>query len=204
MTGGDRTTPVARHTLADHALGADWAHVHDGTADHEHDIPEDDGPIEENPIWLQDHVFLSSVGMDIGSSGTQVIFSRLELRRRSVDLSSRYFVVSRETVHESPVALTPYQSETRIDEQALGLIIGEAYEAAGMRPEDVDTGAVILTGEALRGASSSAPPPATTWRPASPPSDRAPPGAPSTRAGASSTSTSAAARRSWASSRAAR
>ncbi|MFN8927263.1 MAG: ethanolamine ammonia-lyase reactivating factor EutA [Rhodospirillales bacterium] len=150
MTGGDGTTPVARHTLADHALGADWAHVHDGTADHEHDIPEDDGPIEENPIWLQDHVFLSSVGMDIGSSGTQVIFSRLELRRRSVDLSSRYFVVSRETVHESPVALTPYQSETRIDEQALGLIIGEAYEAAGMRPVDVDTGAVILTGEALR------------------------------------------------------
>ncbi len=150
MTGGDGSKPVSRHTLADHALGADWSHVHDGTADHDHDIPDDDGPIEENPIWLQDHVFLSSVGMDIGSSGTQVIFSRLELRRRSVDLSSRYFVVSRETVHESPVALTPYQSETRIDEQALGLIIGEAYEAAGMRPEDVDTGAVILTGEALR------------------------------------------------------
>jgi ethanolamine utilization protein EutA len=150
MSGGDGRKPVVRHTLADHALGADWAHAHDGSADHEHDIPEDDGPIEENPIWLQDHVFLSSVGMDIGSSGTQVIFSRLELRRRSVDLSSRYFVVRRETIHESPIALTPYQSETRIDEQALGLIIGEAYEAAGLRPGDIDTGAVILTGEALR------------------------------------------------------
>ena len=39
------------------------------------------GPLEDNPIWLQDHVTLISVGIDIGSSGTQVIFSRINLRR---------------------------------------------------------------------------------------------------------------------------
>ena len=101
-------------------------------------------------MWQQDHVSLVSVGIDIGSSGTQVIFSRIKLRRMGEDLSSRYFVVARETLFQSPVALTPYQSETRIDEAGLGAIIDRAYQAAGLHPDDIDTGAVILTGEALR------------------------------------------------------
>jgi ethanolamine utilization protein EutA (predicted chaperonin) len=79
-----------------------------------------------------------------------VIFSRVQLRRLSEDLTSRYFVVQRETVYQSPVALTPYVSEERIDDQAIGAIVDAAYEAAGIHPDDVDTGAVILTGEALR------------------------------------------------------
>jgi ethanolamine utilization protein EutA len=138
------------HTLADHVLGADLAHVHDGDADHDHDYFDDDGPLEENPIWIADHVTLVSVGMDIGSAGTQVIFSRLSLRRLGEDLSSRYYVVERETLFQSPVELTPYQSEARIDASALGAIIDAAYAAAGLEPKDIDTGVVILTGEALR------------------------------------------------------
>src|SRR6185436_19955586 len=51
---------------------------------------------------------------------------------------------------ESPVALTPYQSEERIDEAGLGKIIDEAYQQAGMHPDAIDAGVVILTGEALR------------------------------------------------------
>jgi len=137
------------HTLADHVYGIDLAHTHDGFADHDHDFP-DDGPIEENPIWIADHVSLMSVGIDIGSSGTQVIFSRINLRRLGEDLSSRYFVVSRETLFQSGVALTPYRSEQHIDERKLGDIIDAAYNAAGIDPADIDTGAVILTGEALR------------------------------------------------------
>jgi ethanolamine utilization protein EutA len=138
------------HTLADHAYGADLVHVHDGDADHDHDQFDVDGPLEENPLWIQDHVTLVSVGIDIGSSGTQVIFSRINLRRLGEELTSRYYVVSRETLHQSPVALTPYQSEERIADGPLGAIIDEAYAAAGLAPEDIDTGAVILTGEALR------------------------------------------------------
>ena len=116
--------------------------------------------------------------MDVGSAGTQVVFSRLNLRRLGEANSSRYFVVSRETLFQSPVALTPYQSEERIDDAALGAIIDEAYAAAGIEPRDIDTGVVILTGEALRrenaqaiaacwrakAATWSAPPPAITWR----------------------------------------
>ena len=60
-----------------------------------------------------------SVGIDIGSSGTQVIFSRINLRRYGEDLTSRYYVVSRETLYQSPVALTPYASEERIDDAGL-------------------------------------------------------------------------------------
>ena len=140
------------HTVADHLLGQDVVHEHDGDADHDHDHFEFDSDerLEENPIWIQDHVTLVTVGIDIGSSGTQVIFSRINLRRYGEDLTSRYYVVSRETLFQSPVALTPYSSDERIDDAALGAIIDEAYAAAGVEPQDIDTGVVILTGEALR------------------------------------------------------
>jgi ethanolamine utilization protein EutA len=72
------------------------------------------------------------------------------MRRLSEELTSRYFVVNRETVYQSPVALTPYLSEERIDDQGVGRIVDDAYTAAGVHPDEVDTGAVILTGEALR------------------------------------------------------
>jgi ethanolamine utilization protein EutA len=148
----DKTQVPPTHGLKDHALGQELMHKHAAGEyyDHDHDDFEESGPLEDNPIWIQDHVSLVSVGIDIGSSGTQVIFSRINLRRLGEDLSSRYFVVSREQLYLSPVALTPYQSDTRIDERALGTIIDEAYAAAKLAPEDIDTGAVILTGEALR------------------------------------------------------
>jgi ethanolamine utilization protein EutA len=143
-----------RHSLADHLYGAEHDHVHDEESDHDHDHDHDDmaaaGPLEENAIWQQDHISLTSVGIDIGSAGTQVIFSRLHMRRLGEDLSSRYFVVKREALYQSPVALTPYQGDVRIDEQALGRIIDDAYHGAGVHPDQVDTGSVILTGEALR------------------------------------------------------
>lgn len=139
------------HSIADHhGMGPGWVHEHDGYADHDHDDFDMDGPIEENPLWMQDNVHLTSVGVDIGSSGTQVIFSRIHLRRLAEDLTSRYYVVARDTVYLSPVSLTPYASETRIDDVKLGEIIKDAYKGAGLTPAEVDTGAVILTGEALR------------------------------------------------------
>src|SRR5262249_50136954 len=116
------------HTLTDHRLGPDPAHGHDGDADHDHD-DFFDGPVEDNPLWIADNVTLTSVGIDIGSAGTQVIFSKVHLRRLSEELTSRYYVVGRETLFRSPVALTPYQSEERIDDQQLPAIIDPAYKA---------------------------------------------------------------------------
>jgi ethanolamine utilization protein EutA (predicted chaperonin) len=141
-----------KHTLLDHLMAADAVHVHgEGEYDHDHDHDDLGGyDLENDALWQQDHIQLVSVGIDIGSSGTQVIFSRVQMRRLAEDLTSRYFVVNRETLHQSPVALTPYQSEERIDERAVGDIIDRAYEEAGIHPDNIDTGAVILTGEALR------------------------------------------------------
>jgi len=147
----DGKTPKKPHSLADHVHGHDYDHVHgDDAADHDHDHFDEDGNPEDSPLWAQDHVTLRSVGIDIGSSGTQVIFSRIELRRMGEELSSRYFVVSRETLYQSPVALTPYKSEELIDDAELAAIIDAAFAGAGLHPDDIDAGVVILTGEALR------------------------------------------------------
>lgn len=150
MAENEKDKPSSGHTLGDHMLGDTRYHDHGPDADHDHDEDFEDGPLEENPLWIADNVRLTSVGIDVGSSGTQVIFSRLHLRRMAEDLSSRYHVVHRETVFQSPVALTPYESETRISDRALGDILDSAYKAAGLSPADIDAGAVILTGEALR------------------------------------------------------
>ncbi len=141
-----------KHSLADHMMGAEGAHSHaEGDYDHDHDHDDfGEYDLEQDALWQQDHIQLVSVGIDIGSSGTQVIFSRVSMRRLAEDLTSRYFVVKRETLHQSPVALTPYQSEARIDERAVGEIVDRAYTEAGIHPDNIDTGAVILTGEALR------------------------------------------------------
>jgi len=142
-----------RHTLDDHLLGLDPMHSHDdGESDHDHDHDDPGGEYDPtaSSLWAQDNIELVSVGIDIGSAGTQVIFSRVHLRRLAEDLTSRYFVVQRETLFQSPVALTPYVSEERIDDKAVGGIIDTAYESAGLHPDNIDTGAVILTGEALR------------------------------------------------------
>ena len=152
MADADDKKQGGKHTLTDHLLGRDFVHEHDDDADHDHDHFDFDPNerLEDNPIWIQDHVTLVSVGIDIGSAGTQVIFSRINLRRYGEDLTSRYYVVSRETLYQSPVALTPYQSDERIDDGALAGIIDEAYASAGIKAQDIDTGVVILTGEALR------------------------------------------------------
>ncbi len=125
-----------------HDIGDDHYHDEDEYAlDYE---PEDDG------LWQADHVRLTSVGIDIGSSGTQIVFSRVMMARMGDQLSSRYYVVEREQLYQSPVSLTPYAAGLLIDKEVLGGIIDAAYNEAGIEPSQVDTGAVILTGEALR------------------------------------------------------
>ena len=143
----------AKHSLQDHQLGAalgdEHDHEHGEGADHDHD---DFGALNaaDPSLWMQDNVILHSVGIDIGSSGTQVVFSKIHLQRVADQLSTRYVVVSREPIYQSPISLTPYQSDQLIDARALGAIIEQAYGAAGMHADRIDAGAVILTGEALR------------------------------------------------------
>jgi ethanolamine utilization protein EutA len=123
-------------------------HTPEGHAD---EVERDDGvALATNPLWQRDNVVLVSVGIDVGSAGTQVLFSRMQLQRQGLDLCSRYLVVERETLFESPVSLTPYLGESLIDARKLGEIVDAAYNAARLHPDQIDTGVVLLTGEALR------------------------------------------------------
>jgi len=100
----------------------------------------------------EDEIRLVSVGVDIGSSTSHLVFSRLVLER----LDNRYIVSKREVFHESDVLLTPYADDMTIDAKKLGAFIDRQYEIAGLDPIAIDTGALILTGVAVRRANSRA------------------------------------------------
>ena len=93
----------------------------------------------------EDRIVLTSVGVDIGSSTSHLLFSRLELERQD----NRYVTVKRDVLYQSDILLTPYRGATTIDQTALGAFIDAQYHAAGLTRDDVDTGALILTGVAL-------------------------------------------------------
>jgi len=114
--------------------------------DHSHMVEVD----EDHPMWRSERISLTSVGIDIGSSTSHLIFSRLILRRQGISLSSRFVVIKREIVYESPIMLTPYLDKTTIDTDKLNEFIHEAYSRASLTRNDIDTGALIVTGEAAK------------------------------------------------------
>ena len=91
---------------------------------------------------------LTTVGIDIGSSTSHVMLARLHLQRLADALSSRYVVVEREVIGRSPIIDTPVERGL-IDVATLERLVHDTYAAASLAPDDVDTGAVILTGVAL-------------------------------------------------------
>ncbi len=97
-------------------------------------------------IVEEDEIKLTSVGVDIGSSTSHLVFSRLELSQEG----TRYVVRKRTVLSESEILLTPYTDDLTIDTERLGRFINAQYQRAGLKREDVDTGALILTGVAVR------------------------------------------------------
>ena len=79
----------------------------------------------------EDEIILISVGVDIGSSTSHLVFSRLVLER----LDNRYIVSERTVLHESDVLLTPYAADQSIDAAALGAFIETQYAQAGIEPD---------------------------------------------------------------------
>lgn len=100
--------------------------------------------------YLMDNIHLKSVGIDVGSSTMQVMFSAIHLHREALALSTRYEVQSREMLAQSAVELTPYLGDGFIDAEQVGQFVRGEYGRAGLDPDMVDTGAILLTGEALR------------------------------------------------------
>ncbi|MFQ6030736.1 MAG: ethanolamine ammonia-lyase reactivating factor EutA, partial [Dehalococcoidia bacterium] len=127
----------------------EYDHDHYGDDDHHHLLDlSSDAPYEE--IEGLEKLTITSVGIDIGSSTSHLVFSRLVLRREGSALSSRFRVTEREVLYRSPIMLTPYLSGTLMDTAKIEEFVHQAYVAAGFAPDSIDTGAVVITGEALK------------------------------------------------------
>jgi ethanolamine utilization protein EutA len=124
--------------------------MHDTEFDHEHVETAEERAAMARTIWNQDNVEFKTVGIDIGSSTSHLLFARVALQRQSQGLSSRFVVVGRDIVWRSPILLTPFLDDGSIDAAALGAFIKGCYSDSGFAQSDIDSGAVILTGEAIK------------------------------------------------------
>ena len=91
---------------------------------------------------------LLSVGVDVGTTTTQIVFSRLNLQ----DVSRpgqipRINITDRKVIYQSPIVFTPLVDSDTIDADKLNQIVRSEYSSAGVEPSQVETGAVILTGQ---------------------------------------------------------
>lgn len=94
---------------------------------------------------------LLSVGLDVGTTSTQLVVSRLTVENRASSFAVPEMVIQRrELLYRSPVHFTPLLNEARMDAEALRQLVEWEYRAAGITREQVDTGAIIVTGETSR------------------------------------------------------
>ena len=94
---------------------------------------------------------ITSVGIDIGTSTTQLVFARLTLTNKAAFIAVPHIVFSgKDLLYQSSVYFTPLLGEDMLDGAALQRLVEEEYSKAGFKPTDIDAGAVIVTGEAAR------------------------------------------------------
>ncbi len=94
---------------------------------------------------------LVSVGLDVGTTSTQLVVSRLKVENQASGFTVPQMVIAqREILYRSPIYFTPLLSENRVDGQGIRSILTAEYEKAGITRQTVDTGAVIITGETSR------------------------------------------------------
>ena len=106
---------------------------------------------------MADKTAILSVGIDVGTSTTQVVFSKLQMDNAGGYFSvPRVAIVDKEVVYKSEVYMTPLKTDVLIETDALRNIVAAEFRKAGYRPEDTDSGAVIITGESARKENSDA------------------------------------------------
>jgi len=108
-------------------------HEHHGHGDHGHDHEGAVGP----------HTHLTSVGIDIGSSTSHLMFSQLLIGYPSV-LQRKPIVLERNVIARSPILLTPFSGDWNIEAGPLKELVDDTFQEAGLIREDIDTGAVII------------------------------------------------------------
>lgn len=94
---------------------------------------------------------ITSVGIDIGTTTSHLVFSELILEKNPWSRSKKYQIVERNIKYRGNIFFTPLKDENReIDIDLLMPLLLEEYEKAGIELSMVDTGAVIITGESAR------------------------------------------------------
>ena len=94
---------------------------------------------------------LLCVGLDVGTTTTQLIVSRLQVENRASGFTvPQMQITSREILYQSPVHFTPLLGHDRVDGETIARLVAKEYENAGITRQQVDTGAVIITGETSR------------------------------------------------------
>jgi ethanolamine utilization protein EutA len=91
-----------------------------------------------------------SVGVDVGSSTSHLVFSKLILIRDEHSDTRRFNIEERDVIYEGRIIDTPLMDDNTIDIDRLTRFFKEEYQRAGIDPEDIQTGAVIITGESAR------------------------------------------------------
>jgi len=94
---------------------------------------------------------LLSVGLDVGTTTTQMIVSRLTVENKATGFAvPEMEIAKREILYKGKVHFTPLFGEKRVDKAGLQALVEREYALAGIKREQVDTGAVIITGETSR------------------------------------------------------
>ena len=94
---------------------------------------------------------LRSVGLDVGTTSTQMILSELTIENKASAFSvPEMCIAQRRILYKSPIHFTPLLSRELVDGEGIRHILTEEYRKAGILREDVDTGAIIITGETSR------------------------------------------------------
>ena len=94
---------------------------------------------------------LISIGLDVGTTSTQLIVSELQIENRASAFAvPEMEIAGRKILYKSPVHFTPLQDESHVDGSRIRALVEDEYRKAGISRDSVDTGAVIITGETSR------------------------------------------------------
>ena len=150
---GERRAHDHSHDNGHHDHSHGDGHGHGHGHGHHHGSP---SPEAAQLIWDLDHIELTTVGIDIGSATSHIMFARVVLERQARTYANRFVIAEREVLYQSQVAFTRYTERNQIDVEALRDFTAGAYPQAGFERADIDAGAVILTGVALERSNSRA------------------------------------------------
>ncbi len=124
-------------------------HWHDEFGDHlAEDLTEEEFAARQLD-WRKHNVQIVTVGIDIGSATTHLMFSKIYLQLVGEAPNVHSVVVGREILWQSDVIMTPYRDDNTIDAEVLREFIAKSYLTVDATDNEIDSGAIILTGEAL-------------------------------------------------------